>query len=207
MDQKYAKDNLEYYKKMLENSVKMYDTTIKEMVTNKANQESLSFIIQMRNDTQDEIKDIDAALENLNKNKKAEFVVAFNALVEKFKTFNPYARNRFVVDFENAEIKDFFVESVTYSKDRLCIRFRNSENFFVPEYFEKNKWFENVRVFLLNPFGEKKAMITFYELSVEDFVTDELTYKSDEVLGTEVVFIFKKVIHSGNVNKIEKDPR
>ena len=207
MDLKNAKDNLVYYKKVLENSLKMCNTTIKEMITNKANQEALSFAIQMRNDTYDQIKDIDAALENINKNKKADFAIAFNAVVEKFKTFNPYGRNRFVVDFENDEIKDFFVESVSYSKDRLCIRFRYSENFFVPEYFEKNKWFENVRVFLLSPVGEKKAMITFYRLNVEDFVTDELTYKSDEVLGTNVMFTFEKVIHTSNVKKIEKDPQ
>ena len=54
---------------------------------------------------------------------------------------------------------------------------------------------------------EKKAMITFYELSVEDFMTDELNYTDDSILGTEVVFIFKKVIHSNNANKIEKDPQ
>ena len=207
MDQKYAKDSLEYYKKVLENSVKMYDTTIKEMTERKSNQESLSFVIRMKRDTEGQIREIDEALENMEKNNKSEFIIVYNELTEKLKSFNPFTRNRFMVDFENDEIKDFFVESVSYSKNSLCIRFRNSEAFFAPEYFEKNKWFENVRVFLLNPFGEKKAMITFYGLNVEDFMTDELTYKNDEVLGTEVVFTFKKVIHASNVNKIEKDPQ
>ena len=50
-------------------------------------------------------------------------------------------------------------------------------------------------------------MVTFYGLSIEDVITDGLDYKNDSVLGTEVVFTFKKVIHSGNANKIEKDPR
>ena len=207
MEQKFAKENLEYYKKTLENSVKMYETTIKEMMERKSNQESLSFMLQMKRETEERIKEVNTALENLEKNKKVDFVVAFNELTEKLNTFNPFTRNRFVVDFENDDIKDFFVESVSYSKNSLCIRFRNSEAFFAPEYFERNKFFENVRIFLLNPFGERKAMITFYGLEVEDIITDEFDYKNNAVLGTEIIFTFKKVIHSNNVNKIEKDPQ
>ena len=207
MDQKFAKENLEYYKKTLENSLKMYERTIKEMMVRKSNQESLSPVLQMKKDTEEQIKEVNTVLENLEKNKKVDFVVAFNKLTEKLNTLNPFTRNRFVVDFENDEIKDFFVESVSYSKNSLCIRFRNFEDFFAPEYFERNKYFDNVRVFLLSPIGEKKAMITFYGLNIEDVMTDGLDYKNDGVLGTEVMFIFKKVIHSNNVNKIEKDPQ
>ena len=134
MDQKYAKDSLEYYKKVLENSVKMYDTTIKEMTERKSNQESLSFVIRMKRDTEGQIREIDEALENMEKNNKSEFIIVYNELTEKLKSFNPFTRNRFMVDFENDEIKDFFVESVSYSKNSLCIRFRNSEAFFAPEY-------------------------------------------------------------------------
>lgn len=206
-ENEYAKDNLVYYKKTLENSVKMYEKTIKEMTERKSSQESLSFVIQMKRDTEGQIREIDEALENLEKNNKTEFIIAYNELTEKLKTFNPFMRNRFIVDFENDDIKDFFVESVNYSRDRLCIRFRNCEGFFAPEYFEKNRSFENVRLFLLNPIGEKRAMITFYDLTVEDFITDELDYKNDSLLGTEVIFSFKKVIHSNNANKIEKDPQ
>lgn len=207
MDQKYAKDNLEYYKKVLENSVKMYEATIKQMTERNVNPESLSFAIQMKKDTENQIKEIGSALKNLKKNKKVDFIVAYNEIAEKLKTFNPFARNRFLVDFENDEIKDYFVETIRYTRDRVCIRFRNCEGFFAPEYFDHNKWFENVRVFILSPIGEKNAMITFYGLNVEDFVTDEFDYKNDAILGTEVVFAFKKVIHSKNTDKIEKDPQ
>lgn len=207
MDQNYAKENLEYYKKTLENSVKMYDTTIEEMTARSASSESLSFVMQMKRDTEEQIKEINASLESLNNNKKADFVIAYNKLIEKMMSFNPYARNRFLVDFETDVIKDFYVESASYSDDRLSVRFRNSEAFFAPEYFEQNKQFENARIFLLSPIGEKRAMITFYGLKVECFQTDCFNYSDDGVLCTEIVFKFKKVIHSNNVNEIGKDPQ
>ena len=207
MDQNYAKENLEYYKKTLENSVKMYDMTIEEMTARSASPESLSFVIQMKRDTEEQIKEINASLESLNNNKKADFVIAYNKLIEKMMSFNPYARNRFLVDFETDVIKDFYVESASYSDDRLSVRFRNSEAFFAPEYFEQNKQFENARIFLLSPICEKKAMITFYGLEVECFQTDCFNYGDDGVLCTEVVFKFKKVIHSNHVNEIGKDPK
>ena len=207
MDQNYAKENLEYYKKTLENSVKMYDTTIEEMTARSASPESLSFVIQMKRDAEEQIKEINTSLESLNNNKKADFVIAYNRVIEKMMLFNPYARNRFLVDFETDVIKDFYVESASYSDDRLSVRFRNSEAFFAPEYFEQNKQFENARIFLLSPIGEKRAMVTFYGLEVECFQTDCFNYSDDGVLCTEVVFKFKKVIHSSNVNEIEKDPQ
>lgn len=207
MDKNYTKENLEYYKKTLENSVKMYDTTIEEMAARSASPESLSFVIQIKRNTEKQIKEINASLENLNNNKKADFVIAYNNLIEKMMSFNPYARNRFLADFETDVIKDFYVESASYSDDRLSVRFRNSEAFFAPEYFEQNKQFKNARIFLLNPIGDKRAMITFYGLEVECFQTDCFNYSDDGVLCTEVVFKFKKVIHSSNVNEIGKDPQ
>ena len=89
MDQNYAKENLEYYKKMLENSVKMYDTTIEEMVARSASPESLSFVIQIKRDTEEQIKEINASLESLNNNKKADFVIAYNKMIEKNDVVQP----------------------------------------------------------------------------------------------------------------------
>ena len=204
------KDNLEYYKKTLENSVKMYEATIKEMTARNASPETLSFVIQMKGDTEGQIKEINAALEKLDGNNKTDFVVAYNELIEKMKLFNPYARNRFLVDFETDDIKDFYVESVDYREygnNSLIVKFRNGEEFFAPAYFEEHKSFDRVRLFLLSPIGEKKAMITFYGVEVEQCMMDGFDYKDDGILGTGVYFSFKKVIHSDNVNEIEKDPQ
>lgn len=120
---------------------------------------------------------------------------------------NHYRRNRFVIDFETDGIKDYYVESASFCGDHLLVKFRNSDVFFAPEYFSNNKRFETVRIFLLNHAGEKKAMITFYNAGVEGFQTDMLDYKDGEMLFTNIILKFKKVVYSNNVNEIEKDPQ
>lgn len=207
MDYKYKKKQLEKYKKTLENSIKMYETTLEQMAEKGSSKETMSFVLQMKGDAENSLNDVNLLLYKLEKGEKTNFVIAFNELMEKMKTYSPYTRNRFLVDFETDTIEDFYVESASYSDDRLSVRFRNSEAFFAPEYFEQNKQFKNARIFLLSPIGEKRAMITFYGLEVECFQTDCFSYSDDSVLCTEVVFKFKKVIHSSNVNEIGKDPQ
>lgn len=207
MDKGYEKKNLETYRGVLENTVKMYDATLREMEEKKSKQDAISLVLEMKRATKDEIEKIDKALLNLENGDKAGFVFAFNELMEKFNELNPYTRNRFLVDFETDDVKDYYVESASYTEDRLIVRFRNGEGFFAPEYFQKNKKFENIRLFLLNPINVKKAMITFYDAKVKCCQMDTLNYSDDGVLCTEVVFTFKKVIHCSNVNKIEKDPQ
>ena len=89
----------------------------------------------------------------------------------------------------------------------MLVKFRNNEAFFASEYFERNKMFDTVHIFLLNQTGEKMAMITFYGLEVEFFNQDAFNYNDNEAFCTEVGFKFKKVTHSNNTNKIEKDPQ
>ena len=209
------KNDLVYYKKILENSIKMYEKTLEQMSVKTVKPESLELVLQSKNDADEQIKCIDKTLKLMENDgcEDVKFVknlpdhIVANKLVEKLMTFKPYAKNRFVVDFETDDIKDIYIESVRYSGDFMVIRFRNSEDFFAPAYFERNKTFEKVRVFLLDPVGEKKAIVTFFELNVEDFTTDELDYTEDSLLGTEVTFGFKKVVHSDNANRIEKDPQ
>ena len=100
------------------------------------------------------------------------------------------ARNR-----NGREIKEYYVEEVDYVGGVLSILFRNSEEFFVPEYFEKNKKFDTVKIYLLNPLGEKKAVVEFSELEVESCQTTGFSYKSDEILTTDVLFRYKKESH------------
>lgn len=197
MDLNEAKTRLERYKGTLESSVKMYENTIKEMIERGADPESISFVLQMKKDAEKQLMEIKESLrsagENVTKGKNVLFV--YNEIVDKlFKSFNPYFCNRFMVDFGTNDIKDYFIEGVSY-EDKLVVTFRNSEQFFVPEYFEKNKNFDKVHVFLLSPFGEKKAEIEFCGVEVEYTVTDDFTYALNNVLKTRVCFTFKSITH------------
>ena len=100
-----------------------------------------------------------------------------------------YKRNRFTIDFETEDIKDYYVQSASFYGDRLSIKFHNSEAFFAPKYFSDNKRFKVIQIFLLNHLGEKKASITFRNAEVEGFMTDALDYGDNETLYTEVVFV------------------
>lgn len=195
MNCEYQKNQLEMYKKTLENSVKMYETTLKQMVEKGSSQESISFVLNMKEETEADLNEVNATLHRLEKGEKADFVIAFNELLEKMKTYSPYSRNRFVVDFGTNDIKDFYVEEVNYVGGVLTVLFRDSEEFFAPEYFEGHKQFDKVRIYLLSPIGEKRAVIEFSDVEVESCQTTGLSYKSDDILTTDVFFRYKKESH------------
>lgn len=196
-----AKTRLERYKSTLENTVKMYEKTIREMVEKGSDPESISVVLQMKKDTENQLTEISASLRNASEKaaKGRDLVVVYNELVDKmFKAFNPFFKQRFIVDFGTDEIKDYFVESVSYTDsldNALGITFRNSEGFFVPEYFNKKNHFDRVQVFLLNPLGEKKAVMSFYSVNVSCVSLDELNYKTDGILMSTVLFDFDHVVH------------
>lgn len=167
-------------KKLLKNTVKMYDETLETMKERGANPETISFVIEMRRQVVEQLKameDGDAIL-----------------LMHDFKNYAPYTSNRFVLDFGVDAVKDYFVDSVSYDKS-LVVTFRNSEDFFVPEYFEGYRYFDKVQLFLLNPIGVKMAVIEFDNVQVESVITDEFNYKFDDILKTHVSFTFRTVTH------------
>lgn len=193
-----AKTRLERYKCTLENSVKMYEKTLQEMIDKGSDPESISLVLQMKKDTHGQIKDIEDSLRNANSKIAGgkNLVVAYNEIVDKlFKFFNPYFKHRFTIDFGTEDIKEYFVERVAYSEESKTfqVTFRNSEQFFVPEYFNKNKEFENVKLYILSPIGEKKAVIEFWAVTLGSVGMDEFNYKTDEVLMSQAVFNFKRV--------------
>lgn len=197
MDLHEAKRRLEMYRGTLVSSVEMYGNTIKQMIEKGSSPESVSFVLQMKKDAESQIEEVDVALRDASEDvsKGKSVLLAYNEIIDKlFKSFNPYFSNRFTVDFENDDVKDYFIESVSYD-DNLIITFRNSEEFFVPEYFEKNKHFDKINLFLLSPVGEKKGLVEFKDVEVEKLGTDELTYTSNNILKTTVIFSFKEKTH------------
>jgi hypothetical protein len=194
MDYKYEKEQLEMYKKTLENSIKMYETTLEQMAEKGSSKETMSFVLQMKRDTENSLNDANLLLNKLEKGEKTNFVIAFNELMEKMKTYSPYTRNRFVVSFGTEDIQGYYVEGVSYD-EKLIVTFRNSEQFFVPEYFEKNKHFDKVNLFLLSPLGEKKAVVEFSDVEVELMSMDDFTYEENDVLKTKICFSYKNIAH------------
>ena len=188
-----AKNKLEAYKKTLEYSVKMYEATIREMIKRNADENAVSAVLEMKNDTENQIREIETSLKNVERQEEQMPTVLFNETVDKlFKGFNPYLKHRFIVDFGTDDIKDYYVVKVNYSDEYLDITFRDSEEFFTPKYLSKNKHFDMVKVYLLNPSGEKKTTIEFRNVNLETFQQDALSYNrvENEVLTTCVVFKF-----------------
>lgn len=188
-----AKNKLEVYKKTLENSVKMYEATMREMIKRNSDKNVISVVLEMKNDTENQIHEIEASLKNVERKEEQEPMVLFNETVDKlFKGFNPYLKHRFIVDFGTDDIKNYYVVRVSYTDGYLNIVFRDSEEFFTPKYLSKNKHFDVVKVYLLNPSGEKKTAIEFRNVNLDTFQQDALSYDhvEDEVLTTDVVFKF-----------------
>jgi len=171
-------------KKIFENSIKMYDSTLDTMEKRNAKPESISLVLEMRRQVEEQMK----ALEN------GDVVLLSSRFL---KHFEPYKCNRFILDFKESGICEFNVDSVYYNTNNknLLVTFRNSEDFFAPEYFEKNQYFEKVQLYLLDPVGVNKALIEFDEVQLDSVTMDEFNYKTDDVLKTHVSFTFKNVTH------------
>ena len=171
-------------KKILENSIKMYDETLKTMKERDAKPENISLVIEMRRQVEEQMK----TLENGD---------AILLSSQYFKHYEPYRCNRFILDFKESGICEFNVNSVYYDENNknLLVTLRNSVDFFAPEYFEKNRYFEKVELYLLNPVGVNKALIEFDGVQLESVTMDEFNYKSDDILKTYAKFTFKNVTH------------
>lgn len=192
MDQKEAKERIEKYKKTLESTIKMYENTISEMTENGSPANSISLVIEMKRECEEQLKQINDRIEALGG--KIDMVVAYNEISEKLMAaFNPFKKNRFVVDFGVDGIQEYFIEKVSYGSGHLSIVFRNSEEFFAPEYFKSNNYFDKICLYLLSPIGVKKTSIEFSKVKVNGVITDMLDYKDDGILTTTVMFIFDDV--------------
>lgn len=186
-----AKNKLELYRKTLEYSVKMYEATLREMIERGTDKNAVSVVMEMKNNTENQIREIETSLANVEHREEQASMVLFNETVDKlFKGFNPYFKHRFVVDFGTDDIKDYYITRVNYTDEYLNVVFRDSEEFFTPKYLSKNKHFDTVKVYLLSPFGEKKTTIEFRNVNLETFKQDTLSYDrdEDEILTTDVVF-------------------
>ena len=193
MDLKDTKNELEIYKKTLENSVKMYETTLNEMIERGADKNAVNSVMKMKTDTEQQIQDINDSLENIDDTGTKTYQPFSNHIVDElFKSFKPFFKHRFIVDFGTDDIKGYYVVRVNYTNEHLNIVFRDSEEFFTPKYLSKNKHFDTVKVYLVSPLGEKKTTIEFRNVNLETFKQDALSYNrdEDEVLTTDVVFKF-----------------
>ena len=198
MDFKDTKNELEIYKKTLENSIKMYETTLNEMIERGADKNAVSLVMGMMTDTEQQIQDINNAIENIDDTDAKRYLPLSNHIVDElFKSFNPFFKNRFVVDFGTDEIKDFYIARVDYTENYLNVVFRDSEEFFTPKYLSKNNHFDTVKVYLLSPLGEKKTTIEFRNVNLETFKQDTFSYDRDEdkILTTDVVFKYDVVVY------------
>ncbi len=177
---------LEKDKKLLENTLKMYEGTIKIMKEGNIEPGIISYLIEMRRRVEEQLKAL--------KDNSLKPVLLSNHYI---KHYDPYSRNRFILDFKNSDIPEYDVNSVYYDENNknLFVTFLNSEDFFAPEYFGKNKYFDKVQLFLLNPLGVKKAMIEFDGVRLKKINMDEFNYKSDGILKAHVSFTFKSVTH------------
>lgn len=107
----------------------------------------------------------------------------------------PFKRNRFYIDFDTDEELWLSVSRVAYTDDQLLVSFKNFDGFFSPEFFEKNKYFDKVRLYFLNNLGEKRAVAEFDGVTVTSIVNDELNYETEEFFLTHVTFTFDFVKH------------
>ena len=192
-----AKNKLEVYKKTLEHTVMMYEATLKEMTERNADKNAVSVVLGLKNDTENQIREIETTLANVER-REEKALTDFSEMVDNlFKSFNPYSKHRFVVDFGTDEIKDYYITKVSYMGEYLNVVFRDSEEFFTPKYLSKNKHFDKVKVYLLNALGEKKTSFEFRNVNLNTFVPDPLSYDrdKDEILTTNVFFKYDEVAY------------
>ena len=91
-----AKNKLEVYKKTLEHSVMMYEATLKEMTERNADKNAVSVVLGLKNDTENQIREIETSLANVEQ-RKEKALTGFNEMVDKlFKSFNIFIKSLYI---------------------------------------------------------------------------------------------------------------
>ena len=187
---------------LLNNSLRMYENTLDEMVSRGIEKRQISLVKDMMLETKEEFYRLKRKIKSLKRGEDATFNengADFSRIVPAdymIREFEPFRRNRFIFDFRDDEITPFYVESAKIEPGILRVTFRDCEKFIASEYFEKKKKFDDgIKIYLLNPCGKKAAVIEFTGVVFELCDMAELTYTTSEPLTTEVVFTYanKKV--------------
>lgn len=203
------KDEFDKERKILENSLKMYEKTLAEMP--EKDEKRREVISDMMEDVKKQI----AELENASKlpvdkmRDKADEIVGkklmesfmFGRMPEEFGVFEPLSMNRFLVEFNDEQVKPYYVEALWHDDGTLFIKFRNNAEFFAPLYFqEKGKSIKNktLEVSILSPDGMKAYKMVFTGLTFKFVANPYFDYTSDATLLTDAMFSYKEVRYEAN---------
>ena len=118
--------------------------------------------------------------------------------VKYFYNMDPYFRHRWVLSFDDMDIPYYCIGKVEYKDGWLNVLFRDCTEFYTPEFFDNysNKTAGTVaKVYLLSPYGSKKAVAEFTGVKFVKYEVEPLDYAEDNPLNTLVRFKYKKVTH------------
>ena len=118
--------------------------------------------------------------------------------VSQFHSFEPFFKHRWFITFDGMDIPYYSVSKVEYKDGWLNVIFRDSGEFYTPEFFDNyvNKTAGTVaKVYLLSPYGSKKAVAEFTGVKFVKYEVEPLDYAEDNPLNTLVRFKYKKVTH------------
>lgn len=177
----------------LENTLKMYNNTLKG-IKNK-NAHSTCIITGMQ-----QVEENISKLKSIKTKEAAEEY--FKQRNMPLGLFTMLLKNRFVLEIEGREsdIPYWSVMKVSFDNKTVAITFRESTYFFADEYFQncgeiKN---ETINIFYLDPAGVKVAVTKLLGAELVDIVYGNLCYETSEPVTTTVYFDF----NSRNTRKI-----
>ena len=108
----------------------------------------------------------------------------------------PLRASRFVLDFGIEGLDFWRVKALSYSEGKLCVRVREAEDLYHPEFFQNNK-FKNriVKLKLLNAIGVVAVETTFSGVSFKKYETGLFDCDDNTNMMTDLFFTYKKVEH------------
>lgn len=183
-------------KALKENTIKMYENTIKQMKENGGSQESIDAVKDAMNEYLSALK-IEKKQEKLAKisqknAKKSEKTELYREICEGISHSDVMFSNLFVVEINGIPNYVPCYLSNDIKKREIVIRFRELQQFSAFNYLKENKRIGDIVVKFLTNVGDVIREDKYQSVKLKHFNMEPLSHLSEEPLYTNAVFKYKK---------------
>lgn len=179
-----------------DNTIKMYDQTIEEMVKRGCPKSSIDAIEKAKTETiaaYDYCDDAETKIEYSGNIPDRVFKILGGMY-----NFTPLIANMFVVKMADIPIYLFQSVSVDLGRKEIVISLFESPTFSTYKYFSEHKKFDEMKIEFLDNVGAVQRIDLFEGLKVKALHLDSLYYESDHALTAQITFKYKKYVPAAN---------
>ena len=175
-----------------ENTIKMYDNTIEEMIKRGAPQSDIEVVERAKAESI-------AAYDYKVCDKKSGTIVLNNGAQQyQNESFLPLMTNSFLVWMGDVPVYYFRSVFFDLGKKNITFSLYETPTFSPIKYFSEHRKFDKVKIEFINNIGETQRTDCFMGLKLKSCHIDGLCYESERPLTSEISFSYRKYVPTAN---------